>query len=138
MQNDTEPVALVERFFAGIAEGSAELALSVMADDVEWTPTLWSGTGTYWGIDQVRGWLLQFGPSLEGLRLEVRSIEPVDGGVFTRGIVHDSRQGVAFATQIAAYFEAASGKIIRGQAFSDVEAARAAAGLPSRHPRSDR
>ena len=111
-----EAIALVKGFFAGIESGSIDGALSVMAENVEWTPTIWSGTGTYWGLAETRSWFEQFGPGLEDLRIELREVESSDGGAFASGIVHDSRQGDAFAAQIAA--------VLRGQQAARSSAAR--------------
>lgn len=127
-----EAIALVKGFFAGIDSGSIDGALSVMAENVEWTPTIWSGTGTYWGLAETRSWFEQFGPGLDDLRIELQEVESSDGGAFASGIVFDSRQGHAFAAQRAWFFEASNGKIVRGQAFEEIAEARAAAGLPLR------
>ncbi|MDX6582951.1 MAG: hypothetical protein QOI10_2135 [Solirubrobacterales bacterium] len=110
-----------------MARGDVDAALALVDSEVEWTPTVWSGSSAR-GRERVREWMLQFGDDLEHLRVNLEAVEPSNGRVLALGTVFDRRGDHAFATRAGWIFEVAGGLVGRARAFSTWEDARIAAG----------
>jgi ketosteroid isomerase-like protein len=72
--------------------------------------------------------MLQFGPKLEDLLVNLAGVEPCGDGVLALGTVFDRRLGESFATRAGWVFELDDGLVSRVRAFSTWGDARAAAG----------
>ena len=117
--------------FEAWERGDVEGMLEHIAEDGDWSPSVWSGPGlTFHGHDGVREWAGQFeGPER---RVEVRADEYREGpaGVAVIARVTEVRGGSRGPTITVGWvFEVAGGKVTRGEGFSDPERALRIAGI---------
>jgi ketosteroid isomerase-like protein len=125
---DAEPTP-IERLFVAVIRGQPEEVVALMHPQVEWTPTVWSGEGTYRGVDGVRRWLDQFGEGLRNLDIRVEKVKTEGDRGVVLGTVFDSREGTMFAVRVAWSFELEDGLMRRGRAHESWDEALRAAGL---------
>jgi ketosteroid isomerase-like protein len=125
---DAEPT-LIERLFVAVIQGRPEEVVTLLHPEVEWSPTVWSGEGTYRGIAGVRRWLDQFGEDLRHLDVRVEKVKTEGDRGVVLGTVFDSREGTMFAVRVAWSFELEDGLLRRGRAHESWEEALQAAGL---------
>jgi ketosteroid isomerase-like protein len=130
--DDLETIAETFRL---LDSATYEQALDLIADDFEMaTPAeIASEPGMYRGPEGVRRWWESFLEAMESVRLEITKTHPVDDArlilefeIQTRGRssgIETSQRAVGLAT-------ARDGKVTRLELFSELEPARAAAGLP--------
>ncbi|HVD38836.1 MAG TPA: nuclear transport factor 2 family protein [Solirubrobacterales bacterium] len=125
---DAEPTP-IERLFVALIEGQPDEVVTLLHPQVEWSPTVWSGEGTYRGVAGVRRWLDQFGERLRHLDIRVEKVrEEGDLGVVL-GTVFDSREDTMFAVRLAWSFELEDGLVRRGRAHESWEEALRTAGM---------
>jgi ketosteroid isomerase-like protein len=122
----------VRSLFAAIANGDPEKVLETTHPEVEWTPTVWSGAAVR-GHNGVREWMLRFGAGLSRLDTVLEVLERHGDRVLALGTVVDSRGDQTFAVRVGWIFSFRDGQIIRGRAYPDWAAARAAVG-PTAEP----
>lgn len=119
----------IERLFVAVIQGQAEEVVALLHPQVEWSPTVWSGEGTYRGVDGVRRWLDQFGENLRHLDVRVEKVRAEGDSGVVLGTVFDSREDTMFAVRVAWSFELEDGLLRRGHAHESWEEALRAAGL---------
>jgi ketosteroid isomerase-like protein len=125
---DAEPTPF-ERLFIAVIRGEPEEVVALLHPQVEWSPTIWSGEGTYRGVDGVRRWLDQFGEGLRHLDVQVGKVKTEGNRGAVLGTVFDSREGSMFAVRVAWSFELEDGLLRRGRAHESWDEALRAAGL---------
>lgn len=125
---DSEPTP-IERLFIAMIRGEPEEVVALMHPQAEWSPTVWSGEGTYRGPEGVRRWLDQFGEGIEHLDIRIEKVRTGGARGAVLGTVFDSREGTMFAARVAWSFELEDGLMRRGRAHDNWEEALRAAGL---------
>jgi ketosteroid isomerase-like protein len=125
---EAEPT-LIERLFVAVIRGRPEEVVALLHPQVEWSPTVWSGEGTYRGVEGVRRWLDQFGEGLRHLDIRVEKVRTEGDLGVVLGTVFDSREDTMFAVRVAWSFEMEDGLLRRGRAHESWEEALQAAGL---------
>lgn len=120
---------LVERLFIAMLRGEPEEVLPLLHPQVEWSPTVWSGEGTYRGAEGVRRWLDQFGEGLRYLDIRVEKVKTDEDRGAVLGTVFDSREGTMFAVRVAWSFELEDGLLRRGRSHDNWDEALVAVGL---------
>ena len=126
--SDAEPTP-IERLFVAVIQGQSEEVVALLHPQVEWSPTVWSGEGTYRGAAGVRRWLDQFGEDLRHLDIRVEKVRAEGNLGAVLGTVFDSREDTMFAVRVAWSFELEDGLLRRGRAHESWEEALRAAGL---------
>lgn len=119
----------IERLFIAMIRGETEEVVALLHPQVEWSPTIWSGEGTYRGHEGVRRWLGQFGESLQHLDIRIEKLRKEGERAAALGTVFDSRGGTMFAARVAWSFELEEGLLRRGRAHDNWDEALAAAGM---------
>jgi ketosteroid isomerase-like protein len=126
-----EDIEVVRAMFGAWEKGDVEAMLEHVAEDADWSPSVWSGAGlTFHGHDGVREWAAQFEDPER--RIEVRASEYRDGPAGVAVIAHVTEfRGESRGTAVAVgwVFEVAAGKVRRGEGFSDPEHALRIAGI---------
>jgi EAL domain-containing protein (putative c-di-GMP-specific phosphodiesterase class I)/ketosteroid isomerase-like protein len=130
--DDDPEQALVRGLFEAIAAGDPDAVIATTHPAVEWSPTVWSGPAVS-GHDGVREWLARFGSGLAHLDTELDAVERHGDQVLALGTVIDSRGEQTFAVRVGWVFSFRNGLIVRGRAYPDWAATRAAVG-PSPKP----
>lgn len=123
----------VRGLFAAIASGDPESLLASIHPEVEWTPTVWSGP-TARGHQGVREWMRRFGEGLNELEIELQTLERHGDRVLALGTVIDGRGEEPFALRVGWVFSFRDGLIVRGRAYPDWAATRAAVAGPATSP----
>ena len=117
--------------FGAWEQGDVEAMLEHVAEDADFSPSVWSGAGqTYHGHEGIREWAAQFfGPDR---RIEVRATEfrGGPGGVVVIGEVTEIRGELPpIRFTVGWLFEISAGKVSRGEGFSDPARALRVAGV---------
>lgn len=132
MPDDLETIAATFRL---LDSDNYERALELIADDFEMaTPAaIASEPSVYRGPEGVRRWWESFLEAMEYVRLEILETHPVDDKrlilefeIQTRG----RSSGIETSQRAVGLASARDGELTRLEFFSDLEPARAAAGLP--------
>ena len=128
--------SIITDLFDAVNAGQRDAALALVHPSGTWSPTTWSGPGARHGREGVAAWLDQFGPGLMHLRVEVEEIIETEPWVLVLGTVLDTRDGLAFTSQVGWTFQVEGGLVIAGRAYETWEAARQASVPPGPAPPS--
>lgn len=118
--------SIITDLFDAVNAGQREDVLALVHPSGTWSPTAWSGPATRRGREGVAAWLDQFGPGLMHIRIEVDEIIDAEPWVLALGTVLDTRDGLAFSTQVGWGFEVREGLVVAGRAYGTWNEARQA------------
>jgi ketosteroid isomerase-like protein len=130
-------IEVIARTFRLLDSDTYEQALeSIHEQFVMETPSeLASEPDVYRGPEGVRRWWESFLEIMESVRLEVKEVHPIDHDTALVEFVIKARgrtTGIETEQRAVGLATASEGKVIGLKFFTDLEHARAAAGLPSR------
>jgi ketosteroid isomerase-like protein len=126
-----QDIEVVRAMFAAWVNGDVDGMLEHVADDVIWHPSIWSSGGvSYHGRAGVREWAAQFGQPGRGIEIRPTEFREGPAAVAVIGDVREYRGHLRSASVTVGWvFEAAGGKVVRGEGFSEPVHAPRIAGI---------
>ncbi len=117
--------------FGAWVRGDIDAMLEYVAEDVEWSPSVWSGAGhQHAGHAGVRMWASQFAAPEQRIVVRAKDYRRGPTAVAVIGEVTEIRNDLPESPITVGWvFEVAGGKVKSGEGFSDPERALRVAGV---------